>query len=145
MTTDTLPVAAAFVANVLTIALTATWRHTLKPWWQRFTWTPRLTPGIRAEVIMVMSADGHVGIQFEKLAPEENASEVFARLTEQWFAVGEAMGVNLNWSSKIGAVMQTPEGPEYVIAMVRPSKAKVREITEVEMAAMGDGDTESTR
>ena len=73
---------------------------------------------------MVMGADGRVGVQFEKIAPEENASELFAQLTSQWFAVGQSMGISLDWTSTIGSIRETPDGPEYVVALVRPLPAK---------------------
>lgn len=135
----TIAVAGALTLTVCSIVLSATWRSLTRRF-AGFTWQPRLTPGIRAEVIMVMGADGHVGIQFEKLAPEDNASEVFSRLLEQLFAVGEQMGVNVNWSSKIGAVIDTPEGPEYVVALIRPARPKVREITDLEAGAVANGE-----
>lgn len=136
----TIAEAAALTLTALTIAVTAFWRRTFTPWWARFTWTPRLTPGIRAEAHIVMGDDGHVGVMLEKFAPEDNVSEIFAQMTDQWFRVGSSMGLNLNWSSKVGAVIETPEGREYVVALVRPVKPEVRAITDAEARAMqGEG------
>lgn len=133
---DQIVVPIAFVLLLLAIALTATWRTHLKPWWATLTWTPRLTPGVRAQVIMVMGDDGKVYILFDKLAPEENVSQIFAMLTEQWFAVGSQMGVTLNITTRSGYIRETPEGPEFIVDLVRkvPKEATVRPMTDAEEA-----------
>jgi hypothetical protein len=116
-------VPAAFVLLLLAIALTATWRVYLKPRWATLTWTPRLTPGIRAEILMVMGSDGKISILSEKLAPEENPSEIFALFTEQWFAFGaQILKVTLNVTTPASNVQRidTPTGPMYRVDLVRP-------------------------
>ena len=127
----TIAIAVALTATVLTVALSASWRS-LKRWWATTTWTPRLTPGIKADVFLTMGEDGHVNVLFEKFRPEDNVSEVYAKITEQWFAAGESLGVNMHWSSKIGAVIETPEGKEYVVALVRATQPKVRTMSDAE-------------
>ena len=128
MTTEqaTIAVSTALIVSGIAIVLSATWRNLLR-WWTTLGWTPRLTPGIRAEVIMVMGEDGRVGVQFEKIAPEDNANELFAQLTSQWFSVGQSMGISLDWTCTSGTMRETPNGPEYVVALVRPLPVK-REI-----------------
>ena len=132
---ETLAVAGALLVTGLSIVASALWRRSTR-WFAGFAWTPRVTPGIRAEVIMVMSADGHVGVSFEKLAPEDDAAQVFALLLQQLFDHGAAMGVSVNWSSKIGAVIDTPDGPEYVVALIRPAPPTIREQTDLESLAL---------
>lgn len=124
----------ALITSGITIVLTQYWRR-LKRWWSTYSWEPRLVPGIRAEVQLIMGDDGNVWANFGKIPPEDNLAEIIAHMTERWFTLGESMGVTLHWTSKYGGVIDTPDGPEYVVAIMRASKAKVREMTEHERAA----------
>lgn len=121
----TIAIAAALTVTTLAIALSAQWRA-LKRLWARFTWTPKLTPGIDGEVMMVMGKDGSVLILVEKIAPEQDLNAWFAKFTERWFAWGAEVGVHCDWTSKLGMVRETPDGPEYTVALVRPAEPAIR-------------------
>lgn len=141
MTADlhTIVVASALALTVLAIFVTATWRLTIKPRWQRFTWTPKLTPEILAEWILIMGKDGRVAMQFEKLAPEVNHGEVFASMLQQVIDVGGgSLGITLNYSSKIWRIVETAEGPVCIVPLMQPKEQAVRAMTEAERLAMGE-------
>ena len=64
-----------------------------------------LTPGIRAEVTMIMGEEGQINIWHAKLDPEENPSKIFGALLMRWLAMLSAIGVTLDFTDETGKVI----------------------------------------
>jgi hypothetical protein len=73
-----------------------------------------LTPGIRAEVTMILGDNGQIGIYHSKLAPEDNATEVYGVLLMRWLSMLSGLGVSLNFETETGMV----------VPLVRPQEVK---------------------
>ena len=73
----------------------------------------RLTPGVRAEVVIVLSEDtGRITLYFGKLDPEENPSEIYGAMLMRFLAGLSSLGCTLNFETEEGVV----------IPLVRPAK-----------------------
>jgi hypothetical protein len=55
---------------------------------------PRLTPGIRADVIIVLGDDGTCGIFPSKLPEEEDVGEVYRAMTVHWLGFLQRAGIS---------------------------------------------------
>ena len=76
-----------------------------------------LTPGIRAEVSLIMGESGQIGIYLSKLSPEENPSEIHQAFVMRYLAMLSGLGVTLDFQTASGQV----------IPLVRPSAEAARE------------------
>jgi hypothetical protein len=70
-----------------------------------------VTPGVKAEVKIILSDNGMIGIYHSKLAPEDNPSAIYGTLLMRWLAMLSGLGVTLDFTTTDGRV----------IPLVRPS------------------------
>lgn len=70
-----------------------------------------VTPGVRAEVKIILAENGMIGIYHSKLDPEENPSALYGFLLMRWLAMLSGLGVTLDFTTEDGRV----------IPLVRPS------------------------
>lgn len=61
-----------------------------------------LSPGILAEVLIVMGENGWVQIQTSKLAPDHDPDRVFGYMLERWLGRMSELGVTLDFVSEDG-------------------------------------------
>ena len=80
-------------------AFHATWRFL---WSCMADWTPRVTPGIRAEVTLILSDGGQVGLYHSKLRPEDDPRVVYAMLLQRWLDALGALGLHMDYTTVDG-------------------------------------------
>lgn len=80
-----------------------------------------LTPGIRAEVNLILSEQGQIGIFHSKLQPEDDASQVYGMLLMRWLAVLSGLGVTLNFQTEDMQIIPLVRPATTASAAVRPS------------------------
>jgi hypothetical protein len=75
----------------------------------------RLTPGVRAEVTLILGESGQIDVYFGKIAPEENAQEVYGLLLMRYLAALSTLGLSLDFITE----------DNVTVPLVRPAAAHI--------------------